>query len=33
MKLPKLSDGMKILLFWVAVFAALIILKIFFFPG
>jgi len=33
MKLPKLSNGMKIFLFWAAIFAVLAILKIFFFPG
>jgi hypothetical protein len=33
MKLPKMSNGFKVFLFWLAIFAVLAILKIFIFPG
>ena len=33
MKLPKLSNGFKVFLVWVALFAVLIAMKILFFPG
>jgi hypothetical protein len=33
MKLPKISNGLKVFLFWLAIFAGLALLKIFVFPG
>jgi membrane protein insertase Oxa1/YidC/SpoIIIJ len=33
MKLPKMSNGFKVFLFWLAIFAVLVIVKIFLFPG
>jgi len=33
MKLPKMSNGFKVFLFWFAIFVVLAILKVFLFPG